>query len=255
MRKTILLNLGILLSASLMSCSQISSNSTACGKAGYYGDQTECQNSVSLGTCTSTTVQTDDKNLVCWKSSTTSNQSGNTTGGTTTGGTTGGCSGVAAPWTMGAWSPATCSAGVTTQTRSVTCDSPCGCSATMPSTTQTCTPNMYNGVHYESQCTAKGGTPERIEGNLICRVSGSSCGSGWSQLHYNGATPYTITSAASAQEHTNCVGGRKTVYTGSHSTFTPAKAVETYTYCSSRNCFGCKSYSTIMATVTSVACY
>lgn len=244
----------VLLSASMMGCSQTSSNSAACNKAGYYGDQTECQNSVSLGTCASTTVTSGDKNLVCWKSSTTSAQTGNTTG-STTGGTTG-CSGASsAPWTLGAWTPATCTAGVSTRTRTVTCDYACGCSSTQPSATETCTPNMYQAKHYESECTSAGGSLDYVEGNRICRFNGSGCPGNWNQLYYNGNLPYTITTPGSAQEHTNCHGGRNTVYTGSHGSFSPAKMVETLVYCGARNCFGCTSWSTASAIVTQVACY
>lgn len=258
-----------LLGASLMSCSQVSTNSGACGKSGYYGDQEECQNSVSLGTCTSVTVQSADKNLVCWQSSTSQNQTGNTNTGTGTGT---GCNGQSPPWTMGAWTPSSCGAGITQRTRTVTCNYPCPCAGAQPSTTESCAPNMYNNVHYESECTAASGTLEWIEGKRVCKFSGAptvvnipgggsvtvpgpaSCPSGWTQLYY-GNIPYTITSQGSAQEHTNCVGGRRTVYTGSHSSFTPAKAKESLVYCSSRNCFGCNGYSTVYANVTQVACY
>jgi hypothetical protein len=257
MKKSVALSLlGILLGASMMSCSQVSTNSGACGKAGYYGDQAECQNSVSLGTCSSTTVQTADKNLVCWQSSTSANQTGNTSTGTVT--TTTGCDGQSPPWTMGAWTPSACTAGVTQRTRTVTCNYPCACAGAQPSTTETCTPNMYGNTHYESQCTGANGILLWIEGKRVCQFSSpanaATCPSGWTQLYY-GNIPYTITTSATAQEHTNCVGGRRTVTTASHSSFVPAKSKESLVYCSKRGCFGCQSYSTVYSNVAHVACY
>ena len=236
-----------------MSCSQIGSVSTACNDAGYYADQTECQNSVGLGVCSSTTVQTTNKNLVCWKSGSASNQMGNTNTGTGTGTNTN-CSGQSPPWTMGAWAPSTCAVGVTQRTRTVTCNYSCPCDGVQPSTTETCSPNMYQSKHYETECTAAGGTLEWIEGNRICKMSGSACQSGWTQLKYNN-TPYTVTTAGSAQEHTDFNGGRNTVYTGHHDSFTPAKMIESLVYCSARNLLGCKTWSTVYATVVNSACY
>jgi hypothetical protein len=249
-----LLGFGILLSASMFSCSKLGNTSSACNNAGYYAEQSECQNSISSGSCSAATVLNEGENLVCWKSTTTSNQTGNTSTGTGTNTSTS-CNGQSPPWTMGAWAPATCGVGVTQRTRTVTCDYSCPCVLPQPSTTETCAPNMFLGRHYESECPAAGGTLLWIDGNRVCSMSGFSCKSGWSQYYYNSATPYTITTAASAQEHTNCVGGRTTVTTGYHSSFTPARAVETRSYCSSRNCFGCKTWTTLKANISSVACF
>ena len=255
MKRIILTGVGILLSVSLFSCSKITTNSGACASAGAYGSQSECQNSIGVGTCTLASVQSSGNNLACWQSNT-QNQTGNgsTSGGTTTGGSTNGCTGLTPYWTMGAWSPATCTAGVTQLTRTVACSSnTCACADAQPSTTESCQPDLYNNIHYQAECTAKGGSLVFVDGNHVCSFA-TSCPSGWDVLT-SGSTVYTITSDNSGQDDIDCFGGRNTVHTGYHTSFTPIRGVETVSFCTWRNCFGCKRTQTISATVTNVACY
>ncbi len=241
-------------------CTPSVNDSSGCHILSYYNDQTECLKDVAPAACEMTTVNSSQTSMVCWRKKA-SNSGGGTSGGTTgatTGGTTGSnalsCSGVSTPWNLGAWTPSVCAPSVTQLTRTVTCNYTCPCNSPSPKPSETykCTPDLYNAYHYESECTASGGSIIWLGTARVCNFSGGSCPSGWSGL-FSGTTPYTITVPASAEEHTNWHGGRQTVTTGSHSTFMAYQ--EQLIYCSSRNITGCRTWSTLYSTVSRVACY
>jgi hypothetical protein len=197
--------------------------------------------------------------LICWKPSASGlSLSTSTTGASTT--STSGCTG-SYPWSMGPWIPAACSGGVTQLTRVVSCPHACPCnqpSTTMPENITNCTANLYNQIHYSTQCTGLGGsvitTPD---GDKICSLAGSACPSGWFAYGPLGVN-WTATEMASAKDRTNCFGGYFTIYTGFHVLGPVAR--ESRKYCADPDCFlgikvGCDREEFVFAKVTRVGCY
>jgi hypothetical protein len=247
---------GALMLGALMlgaACTPNSGTNAGCKTQGYFPDQSSCTSAIGTA-CEMTTIQSaaDSKTLVCWKPSSLGLSATGTTGTTT--GTTAGCSGTY-PWSIGPWVPATCDGTVAQQTRTVTCPTACPCNSPSPkpSETSSCTPDLYNGLHYVNQCIALGGSVLPLDtGDKICSLPGSACPAGWHPYGPLGLY-YTATQQTSAEEHTNCTGGRSKVYTGFHAL--AALPIESKEYCSWRNCFKCKAYSTVYATVVRVGCY
>jgi hypothetical protein len=233
-------------------CSPSAGTNAGCRTQGLFTDQSSCV-SASGGSCEMTTLQssTDSKSLVCWKPSFLG-LSG--TGSGTGTSTTGGCSGVY-PWDQSGWSPKECDGVVKQLTQTVTCSSVCPCNspAVKPATVSPCTNDLYNGQHSVAECKKRGGSAiPTPTGDMICSLPGSSCPTGWFAYGPMGVN-WTATLPASAQEHTNCTGGRFQVFTGSHQM--GESQIEFKTYCGSRNCFKCKRWDTVYATVVRVGCF
>ena len=235
-------------------CAPSAGLNAGCKTQGYFPDQSSCTSAIGTA-CEMTTIQSvsDSKTLVCWKPSSLGLSATGTTGTTT--GTTAGCSGTY-HWSIGPWVPATCDGTVAQQTRTVTCPTACPCNSPSPkpSETSSCTPDLYNGLHYVNQCIALGGSVLPLStGEKICSVPVSACPSGWHPYGPLGVY-HTATQMNSAQEHINCTGGRMSVYTGFHE-MGPIP-IEFKQYCSRRSCLkGCTEYSKVYATVTRVGCY
>ena len=259
-KRNFILGIGLVIGFLASGCSPSVSDSSICRSMGFYVSQNECVGATQ-GSCqmTQLTSPSTSKTVICWKAGNgTASQSPtpwpSPSPGASPGGTSG-CTGQTVPWSFGAWSPAQCGPGVATLTRSVTCNSPCPCNSPNPppATATTCTPNLTGGLHYDSQCLAAGGVVSMVnEVSRICVFSASSCPSGWNAYN-NGQVAWTATSIAIAEEHTNCVGGRQTVFTGFHSL--GAIPIESKQYCNWRNCFKCKRWATVYANVTKVGCY
>lgn len=269
----------------LSSCAKLGNPNAPCNNAGYYASQTECQKSAGTAGCSAVTVFAEDQsNLLCWKASvaslntssvsnpggSTSSSQTNTQTNTQTGPAVGCGSTQAPPWSMGAWTPANCGPGVQSRTRTVACNFSCPCAQPIPSGVETCEPNLFGGNHYDSECVPAGGSLEWIDGKRFCifrdkpipGMAGTNnnertdavCPSGWTVI-YSGSLKLITTSPRTAEDHTTCTGGRVTRSTGYHSSFLPAKEVESFQYCTWRNCFQCKRWETQTALITKIACY
>jgi hypothetical protein len=259
MRSWILSGLTVMMGLSGAACSPAVQGTSACSLLSYYSDQTECQSKIGTGTCEMFTANTADQPVVCWRKKTGNGTNTNTGGGSGSGGmitptpTPNPCFGSQVSWNIGAWSPASCGPGVNQQTRSVSCTSTCPCnvpSLARPVENQACTPDLYGNAHYASECTAAGGAVEWIGTSRICGFSSTDCPGGWQAL--GGSPGYIITAAATANEY---VGSGKTVQV-STSYHTSYMAYREYKlYCSAWGFLGCKTWSTLYATIVKRACY
>jgi hypothetical protein len=253
-------------------CTPAVQGTSSCQLLSYYSDQAECQANIGTGTCELFTVNATDQPIVCWRKKT-SGGTNNITTGTTTGGGGAGtptptpnpCLGAQVPWTIGAWTPSSCGAGVTKQTRTVSCTATCPCnvpSLAKPIEQQNCVPDLYGNKHYSAECTSAGGSVEWIGTSRICsfqtKVDTSKfpptvtmCPSGWERL--GGMPGYIITTPATAKEY---ISNSKTidVSTGSHSSFMAYR--EYRLYCSDWSFWGgCRTWSTLYANIHKSACY
>jgi hypothetical protein len=251
------LSFGIAMGVLAAGCSPSVSDSSICRSMGYFVSQTECTGATQ-GACqmTQLTSNSTSKTVLCWKPADNSISSSPTpTPSPGSSGTGVSCTGQTFPWSLGAWNPAQCGPGVPKLERSVSCYSSCPCNSPnpAPASVTNCTPNLYGGVHYDSQCTAAGGVVDwQNDVTRICVFSAASCPSGWNAYVTSGKA-WTATSIASAEDHINCVGGRQTVYTSFHNL--GPYPIESKDYCNWRNCFKCKRWVKVYANVTKVGCY
>jgi len=246
----------------LGACTPTVSDTAACKALSLYTSKDECQ-AVNPGiSCEMSTLvsQSSSKTVICWKPS--SGGQNTNTFPTPTPSPGSGCTGTAPAWTVGAWSPATCGAGVTQRTRSVTCTASCPCADPQPETTSACTGDLYHGDHYESECKSwvgggVAGFKSPVWGKWICKIHASACPSGWTALTNAAGVAYVQTSKASHSNDTGC--GSNTVYTKQHLYLDAFR--ESADYCENAGCTlwfingSCNSTGTFQANITDVACY
>ena len=245
--------------AVLSGCSPTVSDSSICRSMGFYVSQTEC-GSATQSSCQLAQLQSQStgKTVICWKQATSTPSTSPTPVPSPTPGSGGGgtnCTGQTVPWNIGAWSPAQCGPGVSSLSRSVTCNSSCPCNSPnpAPAAATTCTPDLSGGAHYASECQAQGGQVLILNPvSRICVFSSGSCPSGWNAYRTD-SVAWTQTAIASAEDHINCLGGRRTVSTGFH--MLGPVPIESVDYCNWRNCIKCKRTATVYASVTKVGCY
>lgn len=137
-------------------------------------------------------------------------------------------------------------------------------------TTKNCNPNftvtyLYGNLHKSTACP---GSLHTFNGDSICKISSSTCPSGWQHYKYNNLMITETTAGSGSDRYVseyNDLGfaktcANRTIYTGSHS-FTASETIESTSICNSRHnsvdgCLkNCQSSSTIYASRTAVGCY
>lgn len=246
---------------SLGACSQKTSSNGVCTAAGLYDTQSNCLSSNGSSTCAMANIQVEGQNLICWQKSTSSNNtenSGNNNNNNTNNNTYDPCAPGNPPptWATTAWTPSSCSPGVTSLKRQVYCPTTqCNCEGEAPPKEQSCTGDLYGNAHYSSECTSASGTPVTKDGQKACLFYKSSCPSGWSAHKGSNEVQYTTTEMTSYVDVLGCFGYKITKLTGSHDLApTPVESAE---YCTERNfwCTGCKTKATAYSTVKAVLCH